>query len=48
MGEHLFQAAPRIAYADPTSNSVESDSSPVDTLNTQPPPYTAPEKKKQS
>ena len=48
MGENLLQTVPRIAYADPTPNSAESDSSPADTLDTQPPPYTAPEKKKQS
>ena len=45
MGEHLFQAVTRIAEADPTSNSVEIKSGPSDTPDTQPPPYTKPEKK---
>ena len=32
-----------VAYADPASNSVESDSGTVDILEIRPPPYTAPE-----
>jgi len=43
MGEYLFQTVPLIAYTDPTSNCVESHSSPSDTLDTQPPPYTGSE-----
>lgn len=46
MGENLLQTVPRIAYADPASNSVESESGTIDTLDIRPPPYTAPEKKK--
>jgi len=45
MGKYLFQAVPRIAEADLTSNSVESQSGPSDTPDTLPPPYTKPEKK---
>ena len=44
MGEYLLQAVARIAEADPT-NSVETQSGPSDTLDTQPPPYTTPGKK---
>ena len=46
MGEYLFQAVARIAYTNPTSNRVESQSSPSDTLATQPPPYPMAEKEK--
>jgi len=47
-GENLLQTVPRIAYTNPTSNSVESDSGTVNTLDIRPPPYTAPEKEKKS
>jgi len=46
MGKYLFQAVLRITYANPTSNRVESQSSPSDTLDTQPPPYPMAEKEK--
>ena len=46
MGEYLFRAVAHITYVDPASNGVESDSAPSDILDTQPPPYTAPDKKK--
>ena len=46
MGEYFLQTVPRISHADPTSNSVESDSGRVDTVDTKPLSYTMPEGKK--